>query len=75
MAIDSVLQLGGLLPRTSNEELFDALVRHQVHLLRSVGDIRNRILPLLDATEKDIADRVRLRVPVQRRHPWTPALL
>lgn len=47
---------------TVNEELFDALVRHQIYLLRVSGSIRNRILALLDATEQDIADKIRSRL-------------
>lgn len=58
MVIDAGKQLGKT-PLTSNEQLFDALVRHQVHLLRGVGSIRNEILPILNATEKDIAKQIR----------------
>jgi SPP1 gp7 family putative phage head morphogenesis protein len=47
---------------TVNEELFDALVRHQIYLLRLSGHIRNRIYRLLDATEADIADKIRSRL-------------
>lgn len=47
---------------TVNEELFDALVRHQIYLLRLSGSIRNRIYRLLDATEEDIADKIRSRL-------------
>jgi hypothetical protein len=38
---------------TANEQLLDALLRHQIGLLRLAGGIRNRVLALLDATEKD----------------------
>jgi len=44
---------------TSNEDLFDALLRHQIHLLRYSGWIRNRMWKVLDATEEDIAMRIR----------------
>jgi SPP1 gp7 family putative phage head morphogenesis protein len=47
---------------TVNEELFDALVRHQIYLLRMSGSIRNRVYQLLDATEADIADKIRSRL-------------
>lgn len=45
--------------KTVNEEWFDALIRHQVFLLRVSGSIRNDVVALLNATEKDIAMRVR----------------
>jgi len=47
---------------TVNEELFDALVRHQIYLLRMSGSIRNRIYRLLDATEQDIKDKIIARL-------------
>lgn len=47
---------------TVNEELFDALVRHQIYLLRLSGSIRNRIYAILDATEQDITDKIRSRL-------------
>lgn len=45
-------------PSTSNDELFDALVRHQIFLLRSAGSLRNETIRLLDATEKNVADLI-----------------
>lgn len=39
---------------TSNEAFFDALVRHQIYLSRVSGSLRNKVLALLDATEKDM---------------------
>jgi len=39
---------------TGNEEFRDAMVRHQIALLRLSGSINQRIIQLLDATEKDI---------------------
>jgi SPP1 gp7 family putative phage head morphogenesis protein len=39
---------------TVNEEFLDALIRHQVYLMRLSGSIRDKVLRLLDATEKDI---------------------
>lgn len=47
---------------TVNEELFDALVRHQIYLLRLSGNVRNRVHRVLDATEQDIADKIRSRL-------------
>lgn len=61
MAIDPDRQL----PRgsgTFNEELFDALVRHQIGLLNLSGSIRNRIFRILDATEADLANQIRRRL-------------
>lgn len=43
---------------TINEELFDALVRHQIGLLQVSAGIRKRILAILDRTEQDIFDRI-----------------
>lgn len=39
---------------TSNEELRDALVRHQVGLLRVSGALRNAIVELLNGTEEEL---------------------
>lgn len=47
---------------TVNEELFDALVRHQIYLLRLSGTIRNKIHRILDATEQDIKDKIIARL-------------
>lgn len=44
---------------TANEALHDALVRHQTYLLRYSGGVRNRLQALLDATEEDLAMRIR----------------
>jgi SPP1 gp7 family putative phage head morphogenesis protein len=52
---------------TFNEELLDAMIRHQIGLLRFSGHLRNRIWRILDATEADmrreIADRLRRGLP------------
>lgn len=45
--------------RSVNEELLDALIRHQTYLLRYSGYVRNRIWSILDRTEGDIAMRIR----------------
>ena len=47
-----------LIPKTANELWFDALVRHQVYLMRVSGSVRNDINDLLNATEKDMVDRI-----------------
>lgn len=48
--------------KTVNEELHDAMIRHQTYLLRYSGYVRNRINAILDATEQDIADKIRARL-------------
>jgi|LSQX01.1.fsa_nt_gb SPP1 gp7 family putative phage head morphogenesis protein len=61
------------MPKTINEELLDAMVRHQTYLLRYSGHIRNRINNLLLGTEADLAEKIRdrlrtysgLRTPVE----------
>ncbi len=45
--------------KTANEELFDALVRHQTYLLRYSSYIRNRMATILNASEDDLARRIR----------------
>lgn len=55
MVFDPSLQLataGRVL--TANEQWFDALVRHQIGILRLAGSIRNDILEILDVTETDM---------------------
>lgn len=47
---------------TVNEEYFDAMVRHQIYLMRLSGSVRKEITALLDKTETDIADRIRSRL-------------
>lgn len=47
------------MPTTANEALRDALIRHQIYLLRYSGFIRNQMVALLDAVEKDLADKIR----------------
>lgn len=48
--------------KTVNEELQDAMLRHQTYILRYSGSVRNKINALLDATEQDIADKIRARL-------------
>lgn len=44
--------------KTANEEFLDALVRHQTYLLRFSSYVRNRMQGILDATERDMAERI-----------------
>lgn len=48
--------------KTANEELFDALVRHQIYLLRYSGYVRNRMTTILNASEDELARRIRDRL-------------
>lgn len=65
MAISPITQLpGGAL--TVNEQFFDALVRHQIGLMRLSGSIRKDVFKLLDATEADMADKIRGRLAGHR---------
>ena len=45
--------------RTAVEELLDALVRHQIGILRIAGGIGRRTNELLDVTEKDLRRAIR----------------
>lgn len=47
---------------TVNEDFFDALVRHQIGLLRVSGSIRLELLQILDATEADIKGKILSRL-------------
>lgn len=46
---------------SANDDLFDALVRHQIGLMRLSGSLRNRMLELLDRTERDLVKEIRRR--------------
>lgn len=39
---------------TSNEQFLDAMIRHQIFLLRLSGSIRNKVLSAINATEADV---------------------
>lgn len=41
-----------------NDLWLDAMIRHQIGLLRLSGSVRNDVLALLDATEKDIKEQI-----------------
>lgn len=45
--------------KTANEEILDAVIRHQIYLLRYSGTVRNRVNGLLNRTEEDLARRIR----------------
>ncbi len=45
--------------KTANEELRDALIRHQIYLLRYSGSLRNQITDVLNKSEFDIAEKIR----------------
>lgn len=49
-------------PQTFNEQFFDAMVRHQIFLMRLSGKIRNDVIEILNATEGDIRDRIIARL-------------
>lgn len=57
---------------TANEQFFDALVRHQIGLLRMTGKVQNDVARLLDKTETAMADRIKSRLS-GRRGLNTPA--
>lgn len=44
--------------QTFNEELLDAMIRHQVGLLQFSGGVRNKIWKLIDATEADLKKQI-----------------
>ena len=48
-----------MVTKTYNEEMFDALIRHQIGLLRLSGSIRNELWVILDQTEKDLIARIK----------------
>lgn len=50
-------------PKTVQDQWLDALIRHQIGLLRRAGSIRNEVNALLFATEGDIRDQLRGRLP------------
>jgi len=45
--------------KTANEEILDAVIRHQIYLLRYSGSVRNRIANILNRTEEELARRIR----------------
>ena len=71
MTIDPTLQLPSGVT-TFNEVFFDSVIRHQIGLMRLSGSIRKRVWSLLDATEADMADKIRSRL-LGRRGLNTPS--
>jgi SPP1 gp7 family putative phage head morphogenesis protein len=53
---------GAAATKTANEEFADAFLRHQIYLLRYAGQLRNEVWNVLDATEEDLADKIRSRL-------------
>lgn len=52
--------------KTANEELMDALIRHQIYLLRYSGFVRNKITELLNSSEEAVAEKIRgYRIPIK----------
>lgn len=51
-----------MVAKTANDLFFDAMLRHQIYLLRLSSRIRNEIFAILDATEADIAEQIRRRL-------------
>ncbi len=61
MAFDPDKQLPGG-PSDANEAFFDALIRHQIGLLRVGGSINKDIIAILNKTEKQMAREIRRRL-------------
>jgi hypothetical protein len=49
-------------PQTAAELFLDALIRHQIGLVRSAGGYRRRVFELLDAVEGDLRRQITARV-------------
>jgi SPP1 gp7 family putative phage head morphogenesis protein len=49
-----------------NQNFLDALIRHQVYLMRFSGALRQRVLALLDATEDDLRALIERRLENKR---------
>lgn len=47
---------------SANQALFDAMVRHQIDLLRLSKSVRNKVIALLNASEQEIATTIRERL-------------
>lgn len=69
MTIDPARQLPGA-AKTANDEFFDALVRHQIFVLRMAGGIRNDVIKLLNATEDAVVAAILARI--KSGQPLTP---
>lgn len=65
------------LPKTTNEQLLDAMIRHQVGLMRFSGSLRKRVQALLDKTEGDVRRQLELRlgkISAQRGKDFGPVV-
>lgn len=58
---------------TANDDFLDAMIRHQIFLMRLSGKVRNDIIKLLNATERDMADEIRRRLRQGSGQGLTPA--
>lgn len=58
---------------TFNEQIYDAMVRHQIGLLSFSGSVRNEIWSLLDASEDDLRRQIEDRLRRLIGKPLTPA--
>jgi SPP1 gp7 family putative phage head morphogenesis protein len=45
--------------KTVNEEVLDAVIRHQIYIQRYSGYVRNRMTAILNASEEELARRIR----------------
>ena len=45
-------------PLTANDKIMDRFVRHQTYILRYAGGLRNRVLPTLAKSERNVYDTV-----------------
>lgn len=45
--------------KTANEELFDAMVRHQIYIMRYSGYVRNRMTTIVNSSEDELARLIR----------------
>lgn len=47
---------------TMNESFLNAMLRHQIYLLRYSASLRNSLISILNASEEDMADKLRARL-------------
>jgi SPP1 gp7 family putative phage head morphogenesis protein len=71
--VDPKKQILANQPESVNLAWFDALVRHQIYLLRFSGSVTKDIVRLLNATERDIATRIQMALSGKRQ--MSPARL
>jgi len=58
---------------TANDQFLDAMIRHQIFLMRLSGGLQKRIIKLLNATEVDMANEIRRRLAQGSGQGLTPA--